>query len=261
MPTRAVFLIHGIGAQKQGEFLQSVIDPMARYLREYKVEGLRVTTELRPEHGPASSRIDLLDEQWHVREVWWQRAFHPPTAQKVLTWGFFLLVFQLVNIILGMFPALRGESIPDHEADPVHARARSRPRKRRVKGLTRANDILLGMTALVTFTLAYVPILVLAGVFYVLALLPGFLIFPRYLRGAVVGILGWLVEFAGDQYALMFTETTAASIRNQAIEAMRPFFDKTHPDHVPCDSATVIAHSGGATAAFAVLSDPQLWQE
>jgi len=73
MPDLAMSVVHGVGAHKQGEFLQAVVEPLASFPRN-QFEGVRVASQLRPEHGPATSRLDFLDEHWYVREVGSERS-------------------------------------------------------------------------------------------------------------------------------------------------------------------------------------------
>ena len=148
-----------------------------------------------------------------------------------------------------MFPFLRRNPWP-RTADPIYGR-------RKTSRAGRLYDLIVGLTALVAFELAYLLVLLLASAFAVLALLPQWLIFPRFLGVLVQRLASWLVGSPGDQYALMFTDVGASSARTEMVDALRSLLDTQNPDHDPCESVTVIAHSGGATVAFGALSDPK----
>ena len=252
MPVRGVIVVHGVGSHKKGQFLEAVLDPMLRFLRG-SFGDANVKIRQRPDHGHAGGTLEFLDERWEVREVWWGQAFHPPRAQRVLMWGFRVLWSQARNFVVGSLPFVRRNPWPPSD-DAIYARRALRP-------LRKLYDVVVGLAALLAFEVAYLVILLIASLFYALALLPEWLIFPRFLSALVQRIVSWVVESPGDQYALMYTDVGASSARMEMVDALRPFFDAAHPDYVACDSVTVIAHSGGATVAFGALSDPNLWKE
>lgn len=252
MPVRGVIVIHGVGSHKKGEFLEAVLDPMLRFLRGNLGEP-QVRFRQRPDHGQAGGTVEFLDEEWRVREVWWGQAFHPQPQLRVIKWGFRVLLLHGGNFFAGMIPWLRKNPWSGTDTEIY--------RRRKITLLGRIYDVVIGLTALIAFELAYLLALLLASVFYVLALLPQWLIFPRFLGALVERLASWIVESPGDQYALMYTHVGASSARQEMVDALRSFFDAGPPVHASCESLTVIAHSAGATVAFGVLSDPTIWQE
>ena len=257
MGVRAVFLVHGVGSQKKGQFLESVLEPLQRFLRLEFRDELRAAIDQRPPDGPAHATIEFLDERWEITEVWWAEAFYAQPAQRILKWGFVALFRNLGNFAVGTVPFLRrlfGQRPAPPCQDSVYTGVVLGTR-------SRLYDLIVGPAAAVVFLLAALPLLLLATAFYLLALLPKWLIFPSWLRSVVVGLVSYLVEGFGDQYALMYSETAAASARQVLVEALRPYMDTQGPGRMNCDSVSVIAHSGGATVCLQALSDPKLWRE
>ena len=176
MPVRGVIVIHGVGSHKKGEFLEAVLDPMVRFLRaSFPDEKVHARMRQRPDHGPAGGTVEFLDERWEVREVWWGQAFHPQPKHRVIRWGFRVLLFHARNFVAGMFPFLRRNPWP-RTTDPIYGR-------RKTSRAGRLYDLIVGLTALVAFELAYLLVLLLASAFYVLAQLECCLwqILPVYL--------------------------------------------------------------------------------
>jgi hypothetical protein len=126
-----------------------------------------------------------------------------------------------------------------------------------------AYDLLIGLSVLVAFLATYFPILLLASFFYLLAFLPSWLLFPVPFRALVVGLVNYLLEGPGDQYTMMYTRSSMESIKKRLADLIEPYFNTHLPPEkrLSCDSAAVIAHSGGATLSFATLSDPELWRK
>ena len=265
MPTRAVFLVHGVGAQKKGEFLQGVLEPLLTFLeKNFQVTQKRVV--LRPEEGPAFAEVSFRSgevlERWEIWEAYWAEAFHDLKPQQVLVWGWRTGILNLGNIFVGSVPGLRRLlqrvfrrkgplGIP--EDDPFYPRLS--------RGVwARAYDLVVGLALAAILLATYFPILLLASALYVLALLPKWLLFPVLLRKLVVRLVDAVMEGPGDQYMLMFTQAARESVNRRLIELMEPYLDQSRPDESRkhCDSVAVIAHSGGATASHAVLSDPDL---
>ncbi|MFW6195181.1 MAG: hypothetical protein ACOC5M_01500, partial [Chloroflexota bacterium] len=270
MPRRAIFLVHGVGAQKKGEFLSGFVNPLLDYLDGHFHDTLSSQVDLRPQTGQASAEIRFRagaeEETWSVREVHWADAFYPVGHQEILLWGWRTSLLNLLNIagFREIWRSLRGTVLrkgghaPEGRSaagggsgDPVYRAPRH--------WLYILYDIPLRLFLLVVLMAVFFPVLLLASGFYVLAVLPSGLIFPGPLRRLVVWLIGGIVGGPGDQYALMFTYASMKSVRKRLEDAMEPFM--TGPGGVPgCDSATVIAHSGGTTVAYATLSDPDLWE-
>ena len=164
-----------------------------------------------------------------------------------------MLVINALNFLVGIFPFLRRKPWTPCDYEIY--------RRKPLTSWSRPYDVVVGLAADGLFVLAYVPLLALASALYLLALLPDALIFPKWLRVLVVKLVSVLVESAGDQYALMYTETAASSVRQRLIDVMRPFMDEQNAGEEAYDTACVISHSGGATVAFSALSDPELWRE
>ena len=265
MPTRAVFLVHGVGAQKKGEFLQGVLDPLLTFLENnFEVTEKRVV--LRPEEGPAFAEVSFRSgevlERWEIWEAYWADAFHDLKPQEVLVWGWRTGILNLGNIFVGSVPGLRRllqrvfrrkGPLGITEDDPFYPRVR--------RGVwARAYDLVVGLALAAILLATYFPILLTASALYVLALLPKWLLFPDWLRTLVVRLVAAVMEGPGDQYMLMFTQAARESVNRRLIELMEPYLDQSRPDESRkhCDSVAVIAHSGGTTVSFATLSDPDL---
>ena len=266
MPTRAIFAVHGVGAQKKGEFLQGVLDPLLNFLENnFEVTEKRVV--LRPEEGPAFAEVSFRSggelERWEIWEAYWAEAFHDLKPQQVLVWGWRTGILNLGNIVVGSVPGLRSPvqrvfrrkeplGIPDD--DPFY------PKLRRSKR-ARAYDLVVGIALAAVLLATYFPILLVASAFYVLALLPKWLLFPVLLRRLVVRLVDAVMEGPGDQYMLMFTQAARESVNRRLIELMEPYLDQSRPEESRkhCDSVGIIAHSGGTTVSVATLSDPELW--
>ncbi len=251
MSVRAVFLVHGVGEHKRGQFLEAVLEPLMRFLRTSFADP-HVTVHQRPANGPAHATIEFLNERWEVWEVWWTQAFHAQTGQRVLLWAYRALALKALRFLAGTLPFYRTRRTPP-TTHPVY----------QGPPITYGGvvyDIVVGLSLTMILVLAYIPLLLLASVLYVLSLLPAWLFFPRLLRVAVVKLASYVVQGPGDQYALMFTETAAAAAQQPFRDVLGLYFDPSRTDRRHCDSATVIAHSAGATLAFATLSDPVLWR-
>ena len=68
----------------------------------------------------------------------------------------------------------------------------------------------------------YYPLLVLASAFYLLALLPSWLLFPVPLRALVVGLVNWMVKSPGDQCTLMYNRASMESVKKRLIDLRSP---------------------------------------
>lgn len=251
MGTRAVFLVHGVGSHKKGEWLESFLEPLLWYLQEDF--STRVRVRQRPTGTPAEATVEFLDERWETKEVWWQEAFYPQPARRVLLWGVKVLIFHAGNIFAGALPLFRGTGRASRSpVDQVYSYS---PPRRAL--LSRLYDIFAGISLAATFFLLLLPVITLAAVISLAALLP---------LGRLTGWLGRLstrivLEFVasgGDQYALMYTQVAAQAMRQQLLDALAPFTDGQRRSSV--DSAVVIAHSAGATLAYSVLNDPNTWR-
>lgn len=200
-----------------------------------------------------------VEERWEIREVWWSEAFYPKTFETLLVQGYWNLLGNVGNLIVGMFPFLRmalqrTAEEAGGEKTGVYAPAP-------VRSLSWVYDFFVGIIALVEMIFWRMPILLLAS----LAMLASWSAIRMFLPETAQKLFRWAVEDAVNSRetppAITLTEEAAASVRQRMIDTMQPFLDTTHPSYQKCDSAVVIAHSGGATIAYSVLSYESLWEK
>lgn len=95
--TRGIIVIHGIGEQREGDFLKEIVNPLAGYL-ESKGGKVDFTPEIAlgfPSGTPGPAQLtltvhgpgDALVEEWRVREAYWAAAFRPPSLREMFRWG------------------------------------------------------------------------------------------------------------------------------------------------------------------------------
>jgi hypothetical protein len=230
---RAIFLVHGVGSKKKGEFMTSVLNPLLVFLRNtLGREHVHVEAHQRPVSGLAKATITVGDEVWDVREVWWEESFYPMSQQKVLKWGFKVLWRNAANFVRGMFPLLR-DKMENREADPPYTR---QPHH----WTACVYDFFAGAAALIILVAAYVPLMLAASVLYLLGTLPNILVFPAFSQRLVMKLVSAIVAGPGDQLALMYADVARSSTTRTMVDIMDDcVYAGSH------QSITVIAHSGG----------------
>ena len=120
MPIRPIFLIHGVGNHKRGQFLSAVTEPLIQFLdTELGHEYVEAEVHLRPEHGPAHATLKFEDEEWQIWEAYWQESFYPLKSYWALTWGFNILRYHAWSMLKGFIPYLRGKDRYDNSKDPI----------------------------------------------------------------------------------------------------------------------------------------------
>ncbi len=136
---RGIIVIHGIGEQKQGDFLTDVINPLAGFLEakggkvDFEPEialGFSSGTTPRPAQvtmqvrGPGGR----FAEEWRIREAHWAAAFRPPTLGQMLKWGIALVqketeaIAHILDDPLNEDPG-RGQMSPAAQRTPSTAKA------------------------------------------------------------------------------------------------------------------------------------------
>ena len=252
MPVRPVFIVHGVGSQQKGEVLTAVVEPWVQFLGKHLgVENVRLETEIRPESGPAHAVITFGGERWEIWEAHWAQSFYPLKSFRVLTWGFSILLHQTRSIFQGLIPILRGPPYPHHSPFIY--------KRRPIGWSAKLADKLVGYPAVLLFVPLHVLSLAVASVFFILSQLPVGLFQPK-LGAVVTKLTEALVQGPGDMAAILLSETRLASMKNELKQLMLHKVASASKDGQAPERATVIAHSAGATVAFAVLSDPALWE-
>ena len=252
MPVRPVFIVHGVGSQPKGEVLTAVVEPWAQFLGKHLgVDNVRLEAEIRPGDGPAHATITFGDERWEIWEAHWAQSFHPLKSFRVLRWGFSILRRQTGSIFSGINQFSKAQPYPHHSPFVY---------KRRPIGWTAwLADKLVSYPAVLLFVPLYFLSLVVASVFFVLSQLPVGLFQPR-LGAVVTKLTEALVQGPGDMAAILLSETRLASMKNELKQLMLNKVASASVNRPVPERATVIAHSAGATVAFAALSDPSLWE-
>ncbi|PKB80216.1 MAG: hypothetical protein BZY88_09280 [SAR202 cluster bacterium Io17-Chloro-G9] len=252
LPVRPVFIVHGIGSQPKGEVLTAVVEPWVQFLGKHLgVDNVRLEAELRPESGPAHATITFGNERWEIWEAHWAQSFHPLKSFRVLTWGFSTLLHHTGSIFQGLIPILRGPGYPD-STQFVY--------QRRALGVrSKLADKLGGYPAVLLFVPLHILSLVLATAFFLLSQLPVGLFQPR-LGAVITKLTEGLVQGPGDMAAILLSETRLASMKHELKDLMLSKAGSASANRPVPERATVIAHSAGATVAFAALSDPSLWE-
>ncbi|PKB64390.1 MAG: hypothetical protein BZY80_03070 [SAR202 cluster bacterium Io17-Chloro-G2] len=251
MPVRPVFIVHGIGNQKKGEVLTAVVEPWVQFLGKHLgIENVHLEADIRPQTGPAHATITFGDERWEIWEAYWAQSFHPLKDVRVLTWGFSTLLRQTWSIFRGFNYFSKREPYPNPSPFVYH---------RRPIGWTAwVSDKLVGYLAVTLFVPLYVMSLLAASVFFVLSQLPVGAIQPK-LGEVVTKLTEALVQGPGDMAAILLSETRLASMKNELKQLMLSKISSGPAGEPAPERATVIAHSAGATVAFAALSDGSLW--
>lgn len=260
MARRAILVMHGVGSQEKGQTLNDVVEPLARFLQRPSAspghpEGLRLDVDMRPEQGPAHAtprfQVGSEDEEWVITEAWWAKRFFANSTGPVLRWGFAALVRHGWSIVYGILvrPAVRPDE-PEPN-DEVY-------REPKARALSRLWDILVALAVAVLYIPAAIVIIGLAAIFYVIAMLPTWLLIPIPAAAAVRALVNSLVDGPGDQQVMTSNYLARDSASRAVVEALAPHLDHTAPDYTPCDTVTIIAHSGGAVVSYDALSGPDV---
>ena len=159
MPVRPIFLVHGVGSHKKGEFLSAMVESWIQFLRT-QLGRDQVTAEvtLRPEHGPAHASLKFENEEWEIWEAFWQESFYPLKSYRVLMWGFMILVLHARSMLQGLIPFLRGPSRHPDSTDRIYQR-RNKPETAWIY------DPLVGGLAFCFFLVVYPISLIVASIF------------------------------------------------------------------------------------------------
>jgi hypothetical protein len=247
MNVRPIFLIHGVGNHKKGEFLSAVVEPWIQFLyRKLGSTNVSAQMDLRPEHGPANAVLEFENERWEIWEAHWQDSFYPLKSSKALFWGFMILYQHGWSMLKGLIPKLRGKSPYDNSTNAVYE-------KRPKPVVASINDRLIGWLAFIFFLSVYPFTLALATVFFVLSQLPLGVVSQK-LQQITARITDGLVQGPGDMPAILLSESRSLSIRGQLADLLH--------DRIPEGGlhAMIVAHSAGTTVSTAVLTDPKLWE-
>jgi hypothetical protein len=271
MPRRAVVVVHGVGSQKKGETLTTIVEPLVRYLRRYlnpqDPHALQVTAAVRPDRGPAAAELwfrhNGQEEHWVITEAWWAQSFDSDATDPVVAWGWRILRDQAASVLYGIL----GRHLPGQDDSeyppgpyPYHDEAdRQQSRRGRVRKLaSRIYDFLLGIALLACFLAAYIAALTLATAFYLVAQLPSWLLIVGPAASIRNLLVGTLIDGPGDQYAMTQDNLARASATRPVLEALAPHLDNRRPDFTPCETVTLIAHSGGCVVTYNALSDAEV---
>ncbi|MBI2888016.1 MAG: hypothetical protein HYY02_12505 [Chloroflexi bacterium] len=252
---RLICLVHGVGSQPKGEFLEQVVAPLMRWVAAWPGVGpAEFRAQLRPEQGPARATVRIVfprrTERWEFVEAHWASAFYPEAEPAVLTWGYRMLL-ELPEIVPKMLREVFGDD-PPPRLDPAY-----RPLPKAFP--SRLYDWLVGSVLGIVWHAFYLAALALGVAFFLLSLLPSWLLAPDLARRVLRGLMETLVAGIGDLLAMARNPASLASISNTLAEAIRPHLAPTDGTAPPA-SLVVLAHSGGATAAFYSLSGADFWR-
>jgi hypothetical protein len=216
------------------------------------VDSLLYEAQIRPESAPAHASIEFshasVREQWTFVEANWAAAFYAEREFEVLAWGWRML-FESGSMIGKMFADMRGRSdLP----------AADRGYQDAGQGPGNVYDVLAGIVLGIAWMVVYLVTLAAGIVFLLLALLPPWLVFPKFARQLVQGTVEFLVGGVGDMLAMIENPASLASIVDVMAEAIAPHFEG-EPSGWP-KNLVIVAHSGGATAAFYAVTDKPFWQ-
>lgn len=268
MARRAIVVVHGVGSQKKGETLNAVVEPFIRFLHRFgepaDPNGVQIVTDLRPVDGPARAILRFGHggqvEEWCFTEAWWAEAFHANPADPVMRWGFRVLVEHAYSIIYGIFlrhlpfwsgPAAAESPEGPAPADPVYQNPDP-------AWSSRLWDVVVAASIAAIYLPAWLIVLALASLFYLIAQLPSWLLIVGPAAALQQSLVETLVSGVGDQQAMTADYLAVNSASRPILDALAPHLDPLHPDYQPCETVTVIAHSGGCVVSYNALSTPEL---
>ena len=252
---RLICVVHGVGSQPKGEFLAQVVEPLVRWVRAWRgAKDVRFWARLRPESGPARARIEITfprrRERWEIVEANWAAAFYPEAEFDVLAWGYHMLL-ELPKIVSKMVREIYADD-PPPRMDPAYRPMSKDP-------AARVYDWIVGTALGVAWFSLYFLVLLVSLLFFALALLPSWLVFPTWARRAVQGLVETLVAGIGDMLAIVKNPVSLASIVEALESAVAPYFSSDAQSPRP-SNLVVLAHSGGATPSAYAMADEQFWQ-
>lgn len=289
---RGVVIVHGVGEQGKGEYIDSFVEPLASFVAD-ACGSENVAITVRNEEGSSSwatlhIKGDSHDEDWHIREAWWARNFRPSASKTVLFWGILagltILWATWKSIFVRAVARLRHDyqqmtlSLDDLFGRPLDP-ATLRLKRDTEQGLWvvpqthRAKAVLDGCVWLFNCVLYLVGALVLLALLvpiYIFLLLPLSLFLPGPVVSAQRKFVGLLVSSIGDQQAMTTRRFALAGASNEVAQALWYMLspdglkrskraDETFAGY---ETVTVVAHSGGVVVSFdALAGEVKKWME
>ncbi|HEX2033699.1 MAG TPA: hypothetical protein VHS99_05920 [Chloroflexota bacterium] len=259
---RGIVVTHGVGSQRRGEQLDTVLEPLVAFLsRSLGQEQVRVTARTTlDEHKVADAIIYLGPpeaeqpfEEWHVREAWWAESFHPSQSGTALVWALRAAVTHVAasarSVVVTNLLAMRG--------------------KRQGTGVWRIPVSGFWFQAMNVASWLFIVLgYILAYLIGAVLLLPLMVLLQAPLRWFMPGLVGEvqraLVDFVtggiGDQHATTNRRVAVAAAATTVASALWPFLapEARKRRDFDFDTVTVIAHSGGCVVSYEALAGEEV---
>ncbi|MEO8540549.1 MAG: hypothetical protein ABI577_12490 [bacterium] len=281
---RGVVIVHGIGDQGRGDYIGSFVEPLASFVADGAgSENVSITVRNEADASAWATlhiKGDARDEEWHIREAWWAKNFHPSASKTVLFWAIIAGLTILWATWRSVFVRAVARLRHDYQQmklsrDDLYGRPLD-PETFRLKvdsaqGLwvvpqtLRAKAILDGVIWLFICAIYLAVALVLITFLvplYLFLLLPLSFVLPTQIVAVQRKVANLLVSTIGDQQAMTTRRFALAGASNEVSQALWWMLCKDGLDRsrrtidgfTGYETVTVVAHSGGCIVSFDALA-------
>lgn len=238
---RGVLFVHGIGSQRQSDFLLDVGEPLVDWLTQWhaahdnhapRVTGAELHFAATDDGATTSYSIVTLPsgEEWVLAEAWWAASTRRQRFAEMAIWT----VKHLGQAAYALWRSI-GQRLSGREKDA----ASIGPVARRILALYLVGALLLYSVAIVLG----LPLILLA---LFLAQLP----IPTVQQFLLRLLQPFLEINLGEFRSIVEDEIQAANIRRRIAETVDKLVTACH-----CRDVTIVAHSGGAVVSLDMLTD------
>ena len=259
---RAIVVTHGVGDQRRGDELDTVVEPLIAFLgKALGHERVRLKARtLLDDDGIAAAVIHLTSpdgtvlEEWQVREAWWADTFRVSPTRSVLFWSTIQFVFHTMATVEQVI----GRNIQRFISHALgsHDQATG-PWDIRVSHSLLIYFINILSWAIISSSYVFIYVLGIALIVpaVVVLSLPA-LIWPKEVGQIQTFFISLLTGGIGDQQAMTTRRVALAAAANTISTALWPFIapEARKKRAYDFDTVTLIAHSGGCVVSYEALA-------